>query len=38
MNDILKQRDQFHNQIISLQNDFEQVQQENKALKEEVFI
>lgn len=38
MEDILNQRNEFHTQLTSLQNEYEQNQQENKALKEEVYI
>ncbi len=38
MDNVLKQRDELHSQLTSLQNAFEQIEQENKALKEEVFI
>jgi membrane protein insertase Oxa1/YidC/SpoIIIJ len=36
MDEILKQRDELHKQLTSLQNEYEQMQQENKALNEEV--
>ena len=36
MNEIIKQRDTFHTQLTSFQHVYEQIQQENKSLKEEV--
>jgi hypothetical protein len=38
MDELFKQRDELHSQLTSQQNEFEQIQHENKALKEEVFI
>lgn len=36
MNDIIKQRDELHQQLNPIQNEYEQILQENKALKDEV--
>jgi FtsZ-binding cell division protein ZapB len=36
MEDLTKQRDTLHTQLSSFQHVYEQVQQENKSLKEEV--
>ena len=36
MNEISKQRDAFHTQLTSFQHVFDQLQQENKSLKDEV--
>ena len=38
MNDVIKQRDELHKGLNALQNDYEQILQENKALKDEVGI
>jgi hypothetical protein len=38
MDDIIKQRDECHSQLTSLQNEFQHIQHENKALKDEVLI
>jgi uncharacterized coiled-coil DUF342 family protein len=38
MNELIQQRDELHQQLISLRNQYEQIQQENKALNEEVFL
>jgi hypothetical protein len=38
LNDICKQRDELHAHLTSLQLEHERIQQENKALKEEVFV
>jgi len=36
MNEIVKQRDELHTQLTSFQHLYEELQQENKSLKEEV--
>jgi uncharacterized coiled-coil DUF342 family protein len=36
MEDIAKQCDEYHSKLISLQREHEHLQEENKALKEEV--
>ncbi|CAF3487526.1 unnamed protein product [Rotaria socialis] len=36
MEDVIKQRDELHVKVNLLQNEYEQIQQENKALKEEI--
>lgn len=38
MDNVIKQRDELHQKAALLQNDFEQIQQENKALNEEVYL
>ena len=37
MNDVIKQREEFYKELITLRNEYEQIHQENKALKDEVF-
>lgn len=36
MNEVLKQREEFHKQLLTLRTEYEQILQENKALKDEV--
>ena len=36
MDEILKERNEFHGQLISLRDQFDLIQQENKSLAEEV--
>lgn len=36
MDEVLKQRGELHSQLTILQNEYAQIQQENKALRDEV--
>jgi hypothetical protein len=38
MDDVAQQCDEYHNRLVSLQTDYAHLQEENKALKEEVFV